>query len=138
MSVQTMCVEAIAELCAVNKKLLNITGVDIAKEVINIANNEKKTEIEAKVYLKNKLAEFKDNFLNSEADLFLDFYFFWVEFRERESEAKFATLCEVVNCNDESFRSRHLKGFLIGMKKGLDDDQLMAYCDDVVGFFDKN
>lgn len=135
MSVQTMSYAAITEICCLNKRLLNVTGIDFAKEVINIANNEKKTEIDLKQYLRSKIDK---NFSAQDAGVFLDFYFFWVEFREQESEAKFATLCEVVNCNDESFRSRHLKEFLIGMKKGLNDDQLIAYCDDVVGFFDKN
>jgi hypothetical protein len=137
-----MSFEAIAEICALNKKLLHLTGCDIAKEVIKIANNEKKTEIDAKIYLKNRLAEFKEVFLSSEVDLFLDLYLFWVEFRERESEAKFATLCEVVNCNDEPFRSRHLNNFLVGIKKEdnpqMTNEQIICYCDDVVGFFDKN
>lgn len=135
MSVQTMSYAAITEICCLNKKLLNVTGIDFAKEVINIANNEKKTEIDLKNYLRSKIDK---NFSPQDAGVFIDLYFFWVDFRERESEAKLATLGEVVGCDNESFRSRYLKEFLIGMKQGLKGDQLIAYCDDVVGFFEKS
>ncbi len=122
--------EAITNLCCLNNRLEKITGIDFGKNLTSLANNEKKTEIEARDFIK-KNYPVKENLSDQnlqDIDLLLDFYLYQVDYRESESEAVFSC-CEVKENQDEKpFRSRYLKNF-------LKDPLKLSF---VTGFFDKD
>lgn len=113
------CFEAIAELCDLNQKLLKLTGIDFGKELTNLANNEKKTEIDARAFIKENYPIKKDLSEQNLQDvsLLLDFYLYQVEYHDNESEATFGYCEERVVVDDKPFRSRCLSHFLTNPKK---------------------
>lgn len=106
--------EAAAELICVNKDLLKLTGVNFGEHLTDLANNEKKTEIDAKAFIKENYPVKKDL---SEQDLqninlLLDFYVYQVNYHDNESEATFGCCESRENPDEKPFRSRCLCHFL--------------------------
>lgn len=106
--------EAITCLCCLNKTLEQMTGINFGKELTNIANNDKKTEIDARVFIKENYpvkGKLSDEDLQN-IDLLLDFYLYQVDYRENESEAIFCCCENRENPDEKPFRSRALKNFI--------------------------
>lgn len=127
---KTFSFEAIASLCCLVKKLEQKTGTNFGKELTNLANNYKKTEIDAREFIKKNYpvkTKLTDQDLQ-EIDLLLDFYLYQVEYRENESEAVFCCCESGENPDEKPFRSRTLKNFISDpMKRSF-----------VTGFFAKD
>lgn len=101
--------EAIAELCDLNSRLLKLTGIDFVKQLTCLANNDRKTEIDAREFIRANYPV-KNDHVNTA--LLLDFYLYWISYRENESAAIYGC-CEVEENPDEKpFRSRCLGQFL--------------------------
>jgi hypothetical protein len=121
--------EAITELCALNSKLSKMTGVDFAKQLVALANNDKKTEIDARDFIKNnypaKIINEQDS-LN--ITLLIDFYLYWVNYKDSESEITYCYCQPKENPDEKPFRSRCLGHF-------INDPLKLSF---VTGFFSKD
>ncbi len=127
---KTFSFEAITSLCCSVKTLEQMTGINFGKELTNLANNDKKTEIDAREFIKKNYpvkTKLSDQNLQ-EIELLLDFYLYQVEYRENESEAVFCCCENRENPDEKPFRSRILGNFISDpMKRSF-----------VTGFFAKD
>lgn len=121
--------EAITELCALNKRLGQLTGIDFCRNLVTLACNEKKTEIDAQQFLKNNypVKNISDENLQ-DINLLLDFYLYWVEYKDSEALPSYCICQPKENPDDRPFRSSSLRNFPINKKK----------LEFVTGFFPEN
>ena len=115
-------------LFQVNKRLLVKTGVDFLKKLTDLANNEKKTELDCHEFIK-KNYPFKTLTKIDHQNISLLIRFYQQKVDEHETEAADTCYCEcrpVENVYDKPWRSRFLRKF-IGREPTL-----------VTGFFPKD
>ena len=121
--------EAITELCALNGKLFKMTGLDFAKQLVALANNDKKTEIDARDFIKkNYPAKVLTEQDSLNITMLIDFYLYWDNYRDSESEAIYYYCQPKENPDEKPFRSRCLSHF-------IDDPMKLSF---VTGFFSKD
>lgn len=123
-------VDSVAELCSINKELGQLTGIDFCRKMIVLAGNDKKTERDAREFIKNNypkrchLSE-KDN---EKIELLIDLFLYWQECREIDEAPSYCDCLPKENNNEKPFRSRILQNF------PLPEGQLEF----VTGFFAKD
>lgn len=107
--------EQITILCNLNRYLEQQTGIHFVNELTNLANNEKKTEIDAREFIKHHYPV-KTNLTPSDLanfSILLDFYLYKVDVHDLGEKSVTFCHCEArKNAWDDNFRAPSMNLFL--------------------------
>jgi hypothetical protein len=123
-------VEQITILCDLNRFLEKQTGIHFVNELIELANNERKTEIDAREFIK-KHYPVKNNLTPENVanlSILLDFYLYKVDIHDLAEEGVTFCSCEAKKSAwDDNFRAPSMNVFL--QNKSVQEKSMYA------GFF---